>query len=49
MATMQAVQVPQPGIDFELVERNIPEPDPAQVRIRVRACGICQRQPFCVG
>ncbi len=41
MATMQAVQVPKPGADFELVERDIPEPGPAQVRIRVQACGIC--------
>jgi D-arabinose 1-dehydrogenase-like Zn-dependent alcohol dehydrogenase len=41
MATMQAVQVPKPGADFELVERDIPEPGPAQVRIRVHACGIC--------
>src|SRR5881409_2749700 len=41
MATMQAVQVPQPGADFELVERDMPEPGPAQVRIRVQACGIC--------
>ena len=38
---MQAVQVPQPGADFELVERDMPEPGPAQVRIRVQACGIC--------
>src|SRR5215510_8488076 len=41
MATMQAVQVPKPGANFELVERDIPEPGPAQVRIRVQACGIC--------
>src|SRR5437660_7547782 len=41
MATMQAVQVPKPGADFELVERDMPEPGPAQVRIRVQACGIC--------
>src|SRR5436309_2171915 len=41
MTTMQAVQVPQPGADFELVERDMPEPGPAQVRIRVHACGIC--------
>src|SRR5262252_9471478 len=41
MAKMQAVQVPKPGADFELVERDIPEPGPAQVRIRVQACGIC--------
>src|SRR2546427_2061780 len=41
MTTMQAVQVPQPGADFELVERDMPEPGPAQVRIRMQACGIC--------
>src|SRR5262245_38205805 len=40
MATMKAVQVPNPGADFELVERDIPAPGPAQVRIRVQACGI---------
>src|SRR5215210_1623526 len=26
MPTMRAVQVPEPGADFELVERQIPEP-----------------------
>ena len=41
MATMRAVQVPRPGADFELVEREIPEPGPGQVRIRVLACGVC--------
>jgi D-arabinose 1-dehydrogenase-like Zn-dependent alcohol dehydrogenase len=38
---MKAVQVSKPGGNFELVERNIPEPARAQVRIRVEACGIC--------
>jgi len=41
MAKMKAVQVPKPGADFEVVERDIPEPGPGQVRIRVQACGIC--------
>src|SRR5271165_1246330 len=41
MARMKAVQVPKPGADFELVEREIPEPGPGQVRIRVQACGVC--------
>jgi D-arabinose 1-dehydrogenase-like Zn-dependent alcohol dehydrogenase len=41
MARMKAVQVPKPGADFELVEREIPEPGPRQVRIRVQACGVC--------
>src|SRR5438876_11418405 len=38
---MKVVQVPKPGADFQLVEREIPEPGPGQVRIRVQACGIC--------
>src|SRR5215472_248922 len=41
MAKMKAVQVPKPGADLELVEREIPQPGPGQVRIRVLACGIC--------
>jgi len=38
---MKAAQVPKPGADFEMVERPIPAPDAGQVRIQVRACGIC--------
>jgi D-arabinose 1-dehydrogenase-like Zn-dependent alcohol dehydrogenase len=41
MAKMKAVQVPKPGADFEIVEREIPQPGTGQVRIRVQACGIC--------
>jgi D-arabinose 1-dehydrogenase-like Zn-dependent alcohol dehydrogenase len=41
MAKMKAVQVPKPGADFEIVERDIPEPGPGQVRIKVLACGVC--------
>ena len=41
MPKMKAVQVSKPGGDFEFVEREIPEPGPRQVRIRVQACGIC--------
>ncbi len=41
MSRMKAVQVTKPGGDFELVERNIPEPGRSQVRIKVEACGIC--------
>jgi len=41
MAKMKAVQVPKPGADFEIVERDIPLPGPGQVRIRVQACGVC--------
>lgn len=38
---MKAAQVGKPGGDFELVEREIPEPGPGQVRVKVEACGIC--------
>jgi D-arabinose 1-dehydrogenase-like Zn-dependent alcohol dehydrogenase len=41
MAKMKAVQVPKAGADFELVERDIPEPGSGNVRIHVQACGIC--------
>ncbi len=41
MPKMKAVQVSKPGGNFELVERNIPEPGRTQVRIKVEACGIC--------
>jgi len=41
MAKMKAVQVPKAGADFEIVEREIPQPAAGQVRIRVLACGIC--------
>jgi D-arabinose 1-dehydrogenase-like Zn-dependent alcohol dehydrogenase len=41
MAKMRAVQVSQPKAPFEIVEREIPEPGPGSVRIKVQACGIC--------
>jgi D-arabinose 1-dehydrogenase-like Zn-dependent alcohol dehydrogenase len=41
MAKMKVVQVPKAGADFEIVEREIPQPGAGQVRIRVQACGIC--------
>jgi D-arabinose 1-dehydrogenase-like Zn-dependent alcohol dehydrogenase len=41
MARMKVAQVSKPGGPFELVEREIPQPGPGQVRIKVQACGIC--------
>jgi D-arabinose 1-dehydrogenase-like Zn-dependent alcohol dehydrogenase len=38
---MMVVQVPKPGADFQIVEREIPDPAAGQVRIKVQACGIC--------
>src|SRR6266851_4924587 len=41
MSRMKAVQVSRPGGNFEIVEREIPEPGRGQVRVKVEACGIC--------
>jgi D-arabinose 1-dehydrogenase-like Zn-dependent alcohol dehydrogenase len=41
MPKMRAVQVPFAGGPFEIVERDIPEPDSGMVRVKVQACGIC--------
>src|SRR5690242_15828429 len=41
MNKMRAVQVSRAGGAFELVERDIPEPQRGWVRIKVAACGIC--------
>jgi D-arabinose 1-dehydrogenase-like Zn-dependent alcohol dehydrogenase len=38
---MKAAQVSKPGGNLEIVERPIPEPGRAQVRIKVEACGVC--------
>ena len=38
---MRAVQVSRAGGPFELVEREIPQPGPGQVRVKVQACGQC--------
>jgi D-arabinose 1-dehydrogenase-like Zn-dependent alcohol dehydrogenase len=34
-------QVPAPGADFQIVEREIPDPGAGHVRIKVQACGVC--------
>ena len=41
MPKMKIAVVPKPGTDFELQERDIPQPPAGHVRIRVQACGIC--------
>jgi D-arabinose 1-dehydrogenase-like Zn-dependent alcohol dehydrogenase len=43
---MKAAQISRPGGDFELVEREIPKPGAGQVRIKVRACGVCHSDVF---
>ena len=41
MAKMRVAQISKPGASFELVEREIPQPPPDHIRIKVEACGIC--------
>lgn len=43
---MRAVQIPHANGPLELVERDVPEPGPGQVRVRVEACGICHSDAF---
>ena len=43
---MKAAQINKPGGDWELVERDIPDPGMGQVRIKVEACGICHSDFF---
>jgi D-arabinose 1-dehydrogenase-like Zn-dependent alcohol dehydrogenase len=41
MAKMRVVQVARKGGPLELVERELPEPGPGEVRVTVQACGVC--------
>ena len=41
VAPMKVVQVPKPGGEFEIVDREMPEPSTGHVRIKVQACGVC--------
>jgi D-arabinose 1-dehydrogenase-like Zn-dependent alcohol dehydrogenase len=41
VATMKVAQVSRPGVDFQIVEREIPFPAAGHVRIKVQACGVC--------
>jgi D-arabinose 1-dehydrogenase-like Zn-dependent alcohol dehydrogenase len=38
---MKAAQISKPGGDWELIERDLPEPGTGQVRVKVEACGVC--------
>src|SRR5262249_44667048 len=44
--TMQTAQISKPGGDWEVVERDIPEPDAGHVRVKVEVCGICHSDVF---
>src|ERR1041384_1227523 len=40
-APMKVAQIPAPGADFQIIEREIPKPGAGHVRIKVQACGVC--------
>ncbi|WP_231186633.1 alcohol dehydrogenase [Haladaptatus sp. DYF46] len=44
--TMRAVEVDEPGGEFELVERDVPEPSATEVRVEVEACGVCHSDSY---
>lgn len=39
--TMRAAQVSRKGGSFEIVQKEIPSPGRGEVRIKVKACGVC--------
>jgi alcohol dehydrogenase/propanol-preferring alcohol dehydrogenase len=43
---MKVAQIGRPGADFQVVEREIPEPGPGHVRVKVQACGVCHSDSF---
>jgi D-arabinose 1-dehydrogenase-like Zn-dependent alcohol dehydrogenase len=43
---MKSAQIPKPGADFQIIEREIPQPGAGQVRIKVQACGVCHSDAF---
>ena len=46
IAPMKVAQISKPGGDFEIVEREIPNPGAGEVRIKVQACGVCHSDVF---
>jgi D-arabinose 1-dehydrogenase-like Zn-dependent alcohol dehydrogenase len=46
MAKMRVAQVSKAGGDLEIVERDVPQPGPGHVRLRVLACGVCHSDSF---
>lgn len=46
MPKMRALIVAKAGAPFQLVERDIPQPGPGEVRVRVEACGMCHSDVF---
>jgi D-arabinose 1-dehydrogenase-like Zn-dependent alcohol dehydrogenase len=43
---MKAAQILKPGAEFQIVERDISNPGAGEVRIKVKACGVCHSDVF---
>jgi D-arabinose 1-dehydrogenase-like Zn-dependent alcohol dehydrogenase len=48
VTTMKAAQVAGVGSGLQIVEREIPDPGPGEVRIKVHACGVCHSEALVV-
>src|SRR5262245_45566599 len=48
MPKMIAMVVPQAGAKLQRVERDVPNPGPKELLIRVHACGVCHSDSFAV-
>ena len=48
VAQMKVAQISKAGEGFQLVEREIPDPDAGHVRIKVQACGVCHSDSLTV-
>ncbi len=48
MPRMKVVQIAKPNANLEMVERDVPEPKPRHVLIKVQACGVCHSDMFTV-
>ncbi len=48
VTTMKAAQVTAAGAGLEIVELEVPDPGPGQVRIKVHACGVCHSDAIIV-
>lgn len=46
MAPMKVALIANPGADFQIVDREIPNPAAGEVRIRIQACGVCHSDVF---
>ena len=48
MTKMKVAQVAKRNAALEIVERDVPDPKPREVRIKVQACGVCHSDMFTV-